>query len=127
MPSEELAGGARQAEGEGAPPRNNEPQPPPAPPPPPGNNRPRNNINNNNLNNNNNQNPLFNMRDRLFHALFFKAALAYARTFPRPVRRVLEFIVLLKVCWKVETSSLMYCFSFALQVYFYSCLHKEST
>jgi hypothetical protein len=76
------------------------PQPPPAPPPPQpagnNNNRPRN-INNNNLNNNNNQNPLFNMRDRLFHALFFKAALAYARTFPRPVRRFLEFVVLLKV------------------------------
>lgn len=38
------------------------------------------------------------MRDRLFHALFIKAALAYARTFPRPVRRFIEFIVLLKVC-----------------------------
>jgi hypothetical protein len=29
--------------------------------------------------------------------LFFKAALAYARTFPRPVRRFLEFVALLKV------------------------------
>ncbi|XP_065340985.1 membralin isoform X2 [Cloeon dipterum] len=47
-------------------------------------------------NNNNNQNPLFNMRDRLFHALFFKAALAYARTFPRPVRRLIEFLFLIK-------------------------------
>lgn len=61
-----------------------------------------NNPNNNNntrfrSNNNNNQNPLFNVRDRLFHAIFYKAALAYARTFPRPVRRILEFIVLLKV------------------------------
>lgn len=57
-----------------------------------------NNTNNNNrTRNNNNQNPLINVRDRLFHALFFKAALAYARTFPRPVRRFLEFIVLLKV------------------------------
>ncbi|PSN57006.1 hypothetical protein C0J52_04256 [Blattella germanica] len=56
-----------------------------------------NNTNNNNrTRNNNNQNPLINVRDRLFHALFFKAALAYARTFPRPVRRFLEFIVLLK-------------------------------
>jgi hypothetical protein len=53
--------------------------------------------NNNRARNNNNQNPLINVRDRLFHALFFKAALAYARTFPRPVRRFLEFIVLLKV------------------------------
>lgn len=57
-------------------------------------------LNNNNMNiarNNNNQNPLINVRDRLFHALFIKAALAYARTFPRPVRRFIEFIVLLKV------------------------------
>jgi len=63
-------------------------------------------LNNNVLNNmniarnNNNQNPLINVRDRLFHALFIKAALAYARTFPRPVRRLIEFIVLLKVCTK---------------------------
>ncbi|XP_043669306.1 membralin isoform X3 [Vespula pensylvanica] len=56
-------------------------------------------LNNNNMNtarNNNNQNPLLNVRDRLFHAVFIKAALAYARTFPRPVRRFIEFIVLLK-------------------------------
>ncbi|XP_024883534.1 membralin isoform X1 [Temnothorax curvispinosus] len=56
-------------------------------------------LNNNNMNiarNNNNQNPLINVRDRLFHTLFVKAALAYARTFPRPVRRFIEFIVLLK-------------------------------
>lgn len=56
-------------------------------------------LNNNNMNtarNNNNQNPLFNVRDRLFHAVFIKAALAYARTFPRPVRRFIEFIVLFK-------------------------------
>ncbi|GBP82602.1 Membralin [Eumeta japonica] len=45
---------------------------------------------------NNNQNPLFNVRERLFHALFFKVAVAYARTFPRPVRRFFEFLVLLK-------------------------------
>jgi hypothetical protein len=57
-----------------------------------------NNTNNNNrTRNNNNQNPLINVRDRLFHALFFKVALAYARTFPRPVRRFLEFVALLKV------------------------------
>nr|CAD7405770.1 unnamed protein product [Timema cristinae] len=59
----------------------------------PGNN---NTNNNNRARNNNNQNPLINVRDRLFHALFFKASLTYARTFPRPVRRVLEFVVLLK-------------------------------
>lgn len=50
----------------------------------------------NRTNRNNNQNPLFNVRERLFHALFFKFAVAYARTFPRPVRRFFEFLVLLK-------------------------------
>ncbi|XP_068620152.1 membralin-like [Battus philenor] len=49
-----------------------------------------------NRNRNNNQNPLLNVRERLFHALFFKFAVAYARTFPRPVRRFFEFLVLLK-------------------------------
>ncbi|RZC42705.1 membralin [Asbolus verrucosus] len=48
------------------------------------------------IRNNNNQNPLFNVRDRLFHTLFFKAALAYARSFPKPVRRIIEFIILIK-------------------------------
>lgn len=33
---------------------------------------------------------------RLFHTLFFKIALVYARTFPRPVRRFIEFIMLIK-------------------------------
>ncbi|KAG8232570.1 hypothetical protein J437_LFUL012946, partial [Ladona fulva] len=68
---------------------------PSPPPPPPGGDNMNNNRGRNN-NNNNNQNPLINVRDRLFHALFFKAAVAYARTFPRPVRRLLEFVVLLK-------------------------------
>lgn len=57
-------------------------------------------LNNNNINrtrNNNNQNPLFSVRDRLFHVLFIKSALLYARTFPRPVRRMIELFVLLKV------------------------------
>ncbi|KAG7327667.1 hypothetical protein KOW79_009273 [Hemibagrus wyckioides] len=69
------------------------------------------NLNNNNvpLNNNNNngaanrlrnpnvnQNPLINVRDRLFHALFFKMAVTYARLFPPSFRRVFEFFVLLK-------------------------------
>ena len=53
-------------------------------------------------NNNNNQgqgqqNPLLNVRDRLFHALFYRIALTYARAFPRPFRRFLEFAILLKV------------------------------
>lgn len=46
--------------------------------------------------NRNNQNPLLNVRETLFHALFIKLAIAYARTFPRPLRRFLEFILLVK-------------------------------
>ena len=38
-------------------------------------------ANNNNVPNNNNhdRDPLVNMRDRLFHTLFFRLSLAYAR------------------------------------------------
>ncbi|KAJ8929115.1 hypothetical protein NQ314_018229 [Rhamnusium bicolor] len=53
-------------------------------------------INPNRIRNNNNQNPLFNVRDRLFHTLFYRAALAYARTFPKPLRRFIEFLILIK-------------------------------
>ena len=44
--------------------------------------RMENNNNNNNVNNNNvgqDRDPLVNMRDRLFHTLFFRLSLAYAR------------------------------------------------
>ena len=44
------------------------------------------------------QNPLFGMRDRLFQALFYRISLTYARAFPQPVRRFIEFALLLKVC-----------------------------
>ncbi|XP_071800387.1 membralin-like [Asterias amurensis] len=47
-------------------------------------------------NNNNNPNPLLNVRDRLFHALFFKIAITYARAFPPSVRRFFEFAILMK-------------------------------
>ncbi len=40
--------------------------------------------------------PLLNVRDRLFHTLFYRLTLAYARACPRPVRRMLETMVLLK-------------------------------
>ncbi|XP_030910737.2 membralin isoform X2 [Melopsittacus undulatus] len=43
-----------------------------------------------------NQNPLINVRDRLFHALFFKMSVTYAHLFPPSFRRVFEFFVLLK-------------------------------
>lgn len=46
--------------------------------------------------NNNNQNPAFNMRDQLFRTLFFKGAIMYARTFPKPIRRFVEFVILIK-------------------------------
>ncbi|XP_071445373.1 membralin [Hetaerina americana] len=90
---EELNNGA--ADGDTGEPRGGNGTPSSPPPPPPGGDNMNNNRGRNN-NNNNNQNPLINVRDRLFHALFFKAAVAYARTFPRPVRRFLEFVVLLK-------------------------------
>lgn len=47
-------------------------------------------------NNNNNQNPFYNVRDRLFHTIFFRFALIYARNFPLSIRRLLEFILLIK-------------------------------
>ncbi|XP_055077501.1 membralin isoform X2 [Periophthalmus magnuspinnatus] len=62
----------------------------------PNNNVPLNNNNNRLRNPNINQNPLINVRDRLFHALFFKMAVTYARLFPPSFRRVFEFFVLLK-------------------------------
>ena len=77
-----------------------------------------NNNNNNNAVNNNNvggdqRDPLVNMRDRLFHTLFFRLSLAYARyvvckklnkpaivmvsrSCPRQIRRLLEFVMLVK-------------------------------
>lgn len=98
------------AEPSGAP-----PQEPPARGPEPGEAPPNNNNANNNNNNNNRgpeapappiminnrnrnnaQNPLINVRDRLFHALFFKTAIAYAQMVPKPVRRAIELIMLLK-------------------------------
>ncbi|XP_002740177.1 membralin-like [Saccoglossus kowalevskii] len=39
---------------------------------------------------------LLNVRDRLFHALFFKIAITYARAFPTNIRRLFEFVVLVK-------------------------------
>lgn len=44
------------------------------------------------------QHPLFNVRDRLFHALFQRIALAYARSVPRHIRIALECFALFKVC-----------------------------
>ena len=56
-----------------------------------------NNNNNNNSTNNNNQQQqtIIHVRDRLFHALFYRIAIMYARKFPKTFRRLLEFFVLL--------------------------------
>ncbi|RUS88843.1 hypothetical protein EGW08_003388 [Elysia chlorotica] len=65
----------------------------------PGNNggvgaaRPQNNNNNGRGGENN---PFFHFQNRLFHALFYRIAITYARAFPRPARRVLEFALLFK-------------------------------
>lgn len=66
------------------------------------NNIPVNNMNGPTLVNNNNQNyvngnQLATVRDRMFHAIFHRLAVAYARTFPKPIRRLLECLFLLKV------------------------------
>ena len=59
--------------------------------------RPPGNNNNNQGQGARNHNPVLHVRDRLFHALFYRIAITYARAFPRPVRRVLEFAILVKV------------------------------
>lgn len=43
------------------------------------------------------QHPLFNVRDRLFHALFYRMATVYARAVPPPFRTALECCALIKV------------------------------
>ncbi|XP_023320920.1 uncharacterized protein LOC111695729 [Eurytemora carolleeae] len=40
--------------------------------------------------------PILNARDRLFHSLFFRLSLAYARSCPRQVRRLVECLILVK-------------------------------
>ncbi|CAH1772784.1 unnamed protein product [Owenia fusiformis] len=64
---------------------------------PPG--EPNNNNNNNGpgaRNQNQRNNALLNVRDRLFHALFYRIAITYARAFPPKVRRMIEFLLLIK-------------------------------
>ena len=41
------------------------------------------------------QQTIVHVRDRLFHALFYRVAIMYARKFPKTLRRLLEFFVLL--------------------------------
>lgn len=82
--------------------------------------RPPGNNNNNQGQGARNHNPVLHVRDRLFHALFYRIAITYARAFPRPVRRVLEFAILVKVrCDQKKVRVLavvLLLFSFALKV-----------
>uniref|UniRef100_A0A1A9UCT9 Membralin n=1 Tax=Glossina austeni TaxID=7395 RepID=A0A1A9UCT9_GLOAU len=59
---------------------------------------PQRNIFNININQRNRggQNNLMNVRDRLFHAIYFKVALLYAQIFSKPMQRTLEYFILLK-------------------------------
>lgn len=41
--------------------------------------------------------PLIGVRERLFHALFFRLSLSYARLVPASARRIIEFVALTKV------------------------------
>ena len=42
-------------------------------------------------------NPLITVQDRLFHTLFFRITQAYARGCPKPLRRIIEMMILVKV------------------------------
>ena len=53
--------------------------------------------------------PLMNVRDRLFHTLFFKLSLAYARGCPRSIRRVIEMMILLKVFYSTYRKFQSFC------------------
>jgi len=41
--------------------------------------------------------PVFTIRDRVFHALFYRLAIVYSRSVPRSLQRVLEFAMLFEV------------------------------
>jgi len=41
--------------------------------------------------------PVVTVRDRVFHALFYRLALIYARAIPHQLRRVIEFALLFEV------------------------------
>ena len=47
-------------------------------------------------------NPLITVQDRLFHTLFFRITLAYARGCPKPLRRIIEMMILVKVVYSLS-------------------------
>jgi hypothetical protein len=49
--------------------------------------------------NRNNGNTAIDVRDRLFHVLFYRLSMMYARSFSKSYRRVFEFITILMVCF----------------------------
>ena len=65
------------------------------------NNNNDNGVDNARVEQNNNllppQHPLFNVRDRLFHALFYRMATVYARAVPPSFRTAIEYCALFKV------------------------------
>lgn len=48
-------------------------------------------------------NPIVNVRERLFHALFNRLALSYAQAFPKAIRRLIEFALLIMVNFTLLT------------------------
>ena len=48
--------------------------------------------------------PLVNMREHLFHRLFYQLTLTYARAVPKSVRRLLETMILIKVRSCIQTT-----------------------
>lgn len=45
-------------------------------------------------------NPVTQLQNHLFYALFYRITITYAHSFPQPMRRVLEFALLLKVIYE---------------------------
>jgi len=49
--------------------------------------------------------PVLTVRDRVFHALFYRLALIYARVVPHQLRRVIEFTLLFEVLQHQQLAS----------------------
>ena len=61
-------------------------------------------------------NPLITVQDRLFHTLFFRITLAYARGCPKPLRRIIEMMILVKVVYSLCTKNDFSRYNFMYQV-----------
>ena len=58
--------------------------------------------------------PILQVRDRLFHALFYRVTLIYARSIPRPLQRILEFVMLFEVNYMTIVSLTLWLWRFLL-------------